>query len=139
MSNTNSAGIPALIRQLTDDSRQLARDEVRLAKLEASDVLHNAGRGGVHVLIAFGSAFVALAALTVAAVAGINQAVPGRPWLGLLVVGAAELIAGWFLIHGGHHTLKTPAASLPEEPTSLEHTDVWLTRRKAAQTLPHPH
>ena len=47
-------GIPDLIRRLTDDSKRLVSDEVRLAKLEARDSLHRAARGGIWLALALG-------------------------------------------------------------------------------------
>ena len=58
------AGIPDLIGRLTDDSKRLMADEVRLAKIEAKENLHRAGRGAMWLGVAFGIGVVALVALT---------------------------------------------------------------------------
>ena len=59
------AGIPDLIRRLVDDSRRLAQNEVRLAKLELRESARSATRGGIWLGIAFGAGVVALVGLTV--------------------------------------------------------------------------
>ena len=40
-------GIPDLVRRLTDDSRRLVGDEVRLAKLELQESVHTGTRGAL--------------------------------------------------------------------------------------------
>ncbi len=77
------AGIPDLIRRLTEDSKRLARDEVRLAKMELAESIHSVSRGTLWVALAFVAGVVAAAALTVAGTLTHRQA----PF----VVGAASL------------------------------------------------
>src|SRR5688500_8570105 len=57
-------GVPDLVRQLTDDSKRLLGDEVRLAKLETAESLHHAGRGALWLGLAFGVGVVMLVAFT---------------------------------------------------------------------------
>ena len=40
-------GLPDLVKSLTDDSKRLVKDEVRLAKLEAAESARMAAKGGM--------------------------------------------------------------------------------------------
>src|SRR3954452_16308772 len=75
-----------LARKLTDETTQLARQEVELAKAELAQKGKNAGIGAGM----FGGAgvfgFYALGALTAAAILGLATAVAG--WLAALIVAA---------------------------------------------------
>jgi predicted anti-sigma-YlaC factor YlaD len=94
-------GIPDLVRRLTDDSKRLAADEFRLAKLEARESIHTAARGATWIGVALGVSIVALVALTVALVAMSGVFVGSNYWLGALVVGAVEVAVGWWLLRRG--------------------------------------
>src|SRR5215211_1824031 len=59
------SGIPDLIRRLTEDSRRLASDEVRLAKLELHDSMRTGVRGVVWLSVGLAVGVVAAVALTV--------------------------------------------------------------------------
>ena len=58
------AGIPDLFRRLTDDSKRLAIDEVRLAKMELRESVSNGVRGSVWLAVSLAIGVVALVALT---------------------------------------------------------------------------
>ena len=59
-----NVGIPDLIHRLTDDSKRLVADEVRLAKLELHESVQRGGTGAMYLGIAFGVAVVAAVMLT---------------------------------------------------------------------------
>ena len=58
------AGIPDLFRRLTDDSKRLVSDEVRLAKLEISESVHAGARGALWLALAFGVGVVGMVGFT---------------------------------------------------------------------------
>ena len=84
-------GIPDLIRRLTDDSKRLAGDEVRLAKLELGENLHSGARGTLWLALSFGVGVVALTAATIGLAALIGRLAAGHMWVGALLTGAIEL------------------------------------------------
>ena len=57
-------GIPDLVHRLTDDSKRLMRDEVRLAKLEIKDHVGRGGHGVLWLAVAFGIGVIAMVAFT---------------------------------------------------------------------------
>jgi len=118
-------GIPDLIRRLRDDSKRLAEDEVRLAKLE----LHESVRGGVHgsiwLALALAFAIVAAVALTVLVIAAIGAALGRNYWAGALIIGAVEMLVGVLMLRRGATTVRSPSYSMPESRQSLKDTAHW--------------
>ena len=125
------AGIPDLIRRLTDDSKRLVANEVRLAKLELGENVHAGARGALWLSVAFGVGVVGLVAFTIFAVTLIGQAVNGHMWLGAMIVGALELVAAVVLIGKGLKAFRTPSYTLEETRESLKDTTTWVTHPRA--------
>lgn len=118
-------GIPDLIRQLGDDSKRLVADEVRLAKLEMKESLQRAGRGAVHLAVAFGIGVVMLVALTLFLATLIGRLAAGHMWVGALVTGLIELAVAFVLLRRGMEVLRQPSYSLEETRAALKDTAVW--------------
>jgi hypothetical protein len=120
-------GIPDLIRRLTDDSKRLVSDEVRLAKLELRDSVHTGARGALWLAIAFGVGVVALAAATVFLAALIGRIANGHMWVGALATGLIELaVAGW-LVKRGIGAFGRPSYTLEESRGALKDTAAWVS------------
>jgi uncharacterized membrane protein YqjE len=124
------AGIPDLIRRLTDDSKRLVTDEVQLAKLETKDSLHRAARGALWLGVAFGVFVVVLVALTVFVATLIGRIANGHMWVGALVTGVIELALGTWLLKRGLSTYAMPSYSLEESRSALAETAHWASAPK---------
>lgn len=124
------AGIPDLIRRLTDDSKRLVSDEVELAKLEAKDSLHRAARGGIWLGIAFGIAVIMLVALTVFVTTLIGRLANDHMWVGALITGVIELAVGFWLLKRGLATYAQPSYTLEATRSSLADTTHWAVAPK---------
>lgn len=120
-------GIPDLVRRLADDSKRLVADEVQLAKLEAKERIHRAGKGALWMALAFGAGVVTLVALTIMLVTLIGWIDRGHMWLGAIVTGLIELALGVYLIKRGVATYRTPSYSLVETRGSLKDTARWTS------------
>lgn len=118
-------GIPDLIRRLSEDSRRLVTDEVRLAKLETKDSLHRATRGVLWMVLAFGAGVVMLIALTILLATLLGRLDDGHMWFGALVTGIAELGLGAWLVKKGITSYGTPSYTLAETRESLKDTAHW--------------
>lgn len=125
-------GIPDLIRRLTDDSKRLVTDEVQLAKLETKDSLHRAARGGIWLALAFGVSVIMLVALTVFVATLIGRIANDHMWVGALIVGVIELVAGFWLVKRGLATYAKPSYSLEQTRGSLADTTHWAASPKRA-------
>src|SRR4051812_36410447 len=113
------AGIPDLVRRLSDDSKRLLRDEARLAKLELSDNARRAGKGTMLLVVAFGIGVVAAVMLTLLAVTLIGRVAGGHMWIGALVTGVVEAVIGVVLLKKGTHEFSEPSYSLEQTRASL--------------------
>ena len=125
------AAIPDLIRRLTDDSKRLVRDEVRLAKLETGESLRQGARGALWLGLAFGAGIVALVALTVMLIALVGRMADRHYWLGALVVGVLELVAALMLIKRGLGAVKEPSYTFEESREELSDTVSWAKNVRA--------
>jgi len=119
------SGIPDLIRRLTEDSKRLASDEVRLAKLELHDSMRTGVRGVVWVSLALATGVVAAVALTVLLIAAVSAVVGDNYWAGALIVGAVEALAGWLFIRRGIAAAKEPSLTFEVSRAALKDTASW--------------
>jgi uncharacterized membrane protein YqjE len=113
-------GLPELVRQLGTDSKRLIGDEVRLAKLETSESIHNAGRGALWLGLAFGVAVVMLVAFTLFFATLFGRIANGHYWVGALLTAVLEIAAGLWLLQRGLAAFKKAPYSLPETRSSLQ-------------------
>ena len=124
-----NVGIPDLIRTLTSDTKRLAADEIRLAKLEMRDSMKQTGKGVLWLGVAFGIGVVAMVAATVFLSALIGRLVNHHYWVGALVTGALELVLALWLLKKGIGSFREPSYTLE------------ATREEAAETarfVAHP-
>ncbi|HEY9426327.1 MAG TPA: phage holin family protein [Gemmatimonadaceae bacterium] len=111
-----------LIGRLTDDSKRLANNEVRLARLEMGESIHHAVQGGIRFALAFGIAILALVALSVLLTAVIGTVLIGKAWAGALITGALEMIVGALLLWAGMNVMKKADFTLGESRAELKTT-----------------
>jgi uncharacterized membrane protein YqjE len=119
-------GIPDLIRRLADDSKRLAGDEVRLAKLELHQSVRTGVRGSIQLALALAFGIVAAVALTVLLVALVSAALNHNYWAGALIVGVLELVGGFIALRRGLSTVAKPASTLAASRESLKDTASWV-------------
>jgi len=127
-------GIPDLVRRLAEDSRRLAGDEVRLAKLELHESVHAGAAGSIRLAVAAGFAVIAAVALTVLLVSVVSPLL-GHYWAGALIVGVIELGAGLFMLRRGVGIVKAPSYTLRESRESLKDTAAWVRRPDGAAAI----
>lgn len=120
-------GIPDLIGRLTQDSKRLVSDEVRLAKIEAKDSMRRATRGVLWMALAFGVAVVMFVALTLFLATFIGRLANGHMWIGALVTGAIELALGGYLVKRGISTMAEPSYTLEASRDALADTAHWAS------------
>jgi Putative Actinobacterial Holin-X, holin superfamily III len=113
-------GLPDLVRQLSDDSKRLIGDEVRLARLETSESLHRAGKGALWLGLACGVAVVMLVAFTLFSATLFGRIANGHYWVGALLTAAIEIAAGLWLLQKGLAAFKTAPYSMPETRSTLK-------------------
>ena len=87
-----SASTGELVGRLAEESKQLVKKEVDLAKAELRTELKSEAKLAAGFVAAGFAAFLALQILLAAAVLGLAEAMPG--WAAALVVGLALLVIG---------------------------------------------
>ena len=120
-------GIPDLIRRLSDDSKRLVSDEVRLAKIEASESIHRATRGIIWLALALGVSILMLAALTIFLTTLIGRAANGHMWVGALVTAVVDIALGVYLVKRGLAAITGPSYSLEVSRLALADTANWVS------------
>lgn len=130
MSSTASeASIAELIKQLSEQSSRLARQEVELAKAELAIKGKRAGVGAGM----FGGAgligFCGLGALTAAGVLGLATAVTA--WLAALIVAVVLAAVAGVLALQGKRNVAQATPPLPEQATESVKEDVQWAKSRA--------
>jgi membrane protein len=127
---TQNASMAELVKQLSEQTSRLARQEVELAKSELAIKGKQAGLG----LGMFGSAsafgFYALGALIAAAILGLSTAV--KPWLAALIIGAVLLIVAGIVAMIGKSKVQQATPPVPEQTTESVKTDVDVAKTQFA-------
>lgn len=111
-----------LVARLTDDSKRLVHNEVRLARLETGESIQQAMQGGIRLALAFGITILALVAFSVLLTAVIGSVLIGEAWAGALITGALEIIVGALVLWGGLRVMKRADFTLGESRAELKAT-----------------
>ena len=127
----SEASLAELVKQLSEQSSRLARQEVELAKAELA---YKGKRAGIGAGM-FGGAgvfgFYGLGALTAAAILALSLAVAG--WLAALIVAAVYGAIAGILALQGKHKVQQATPPVPEEATESVKEDVQWAKTRAQQ------
>jgi MFS family permease len=125
----SEASVAELVKQLSEQTSRLARQEVELAKAELQTKGRRAGIGAGM----FGGAgifgFYAFGALTAAAILGLATAVAG--WLAALIVSAALGVIAGLLALQGKNRVQAASPPVPEQATESVKEDVQWAKTRA--------
>jgi hypothetical protein len=134
---TEHRPLTELVRELRDETTDLVRNEVRLAKIEISEKVSRIGRNSVYTMIGGALAAASLVVLLLAGAAGAYVALvefadvshETAGWLGPLTVGLLGALIGYLFIHKGIHAI-TSEPVVPERTSeSLREDKEWLERK----------
>jgi Putative Actinobacterial Holin-X, holin superfamily III len=127
----SDASLAELIKQLSEQSSRLARQEVELAKAELAVKGKRAGLGAGMFGGAGALGFYALGALTAAAILGLATAVTA--WLSALIIAALfGAIAGGLALQG-KNKVQQATPPVPEEAAQSVKEDVEWAKTRAQQ------
>lgn len=118
--------IAELLRDLSDGTAQLVRQEIRLARTETLESVLGLKRGSVWVGGGVGLALAGSGALVAFLILAIAQAVGGRTWLAALIVALVLSLAGWLCLKHGMSALSATRLTPHETATSIKETAEWL-------------
>jgi hypothetical protein len=121
--------LPELMKTLADQTATLVRHEIDLAKAELSEKGKKAGQGAGMFGGAGVTGFLALAALTAAAILGLATVVPD--WLAALIVGFVWAAIAGVLALQGKNKVQDAAPPIPEQTVDTVKEDVeWAKTQK---------
>lgn len=120
------ASMGDLLRQLANESGDLMRQEVNLAKLEMKETASQMAQDGVKLGVALGLAAVGGLALTAFLILVIGNLLDGAYWAGALIVGALFLLIGGLLARNAINDLKKQDLKPEETIETLREDKRWL-------------
>ncbi|HEX6962829.1 MAG TPA: phage holin family protein [Lacipirellula sp.] len=126
-----------LVRELRDETTDLVRSEVKLAKIEISEKVSRVGRNSIYTMIGGAIAQSALVLLMFAAAAGAYVALVEfadmsremAGWVGPLAVGLLGAIIGYIFIHKGIHAISNESLVPEKTVDSLRQDRDWAERK----------
>lgn len=114
-----------LLTDLSQQTADLIRQEMRLAKAELTEKAADVGRHAM--MIGAGIAFALAAVLTLAAALTLVLIEAGVvPWLAAVIAAAAMGVTGYLLAQSGITALKNKSIAPVETMHSLKETTQWL-------------
>jgi uncharacterized membrane protein YqjE len=122
-----------LLKQLSQETTTLVKQELDLAKAEVAQKGQQAGKGAGMFGGAGVMGFLALAALTAALIMAIDKAVPN--WAAALIVAAVYALIAGVLALQGRNKVKEATPPVPEQAVESVKEDVqWAkTRTQSAR------
>lgn len=114
-----------LFSDLSQQTADLIRNEMRLAKAELSEKLADAGKHAAMIAAAAVFGLAAVGAVTAAVMFLLIDA-GLAPWVAALVTAAAMGVAAFVLAQSGLHGLRSKSMAPVETIHSLKETTQWL-------------
>ena len=114
-----------LLRDLANDISRLIRNELALARSEASDKLHQTMAAMVSIVAGSLLGFAALIILLQAVVQGLSNHMPD--WLASILTGGIVAIVGAILVYGGQKALSASRLA-PDRTAENLRKDINLVR-----------
>jgi len=118
-----------LVRQLSEQSSQLIRQELDLAKVELTEKGKRAGIGAGILAAAAVAGLFALGALTAFLILLLDEGMDG--WVAALIVTAVYTAAAAILVPIGRNRLRESMPPAPEETVESVKEDVQWARTRA--------
>lgn len=122
-------GVGDLVRELSEETVTLIRQEVELARAEVAEKVGRLGAGAALLAVAGVIGFVGFAVLTAAAVAGL--ALVFELWLAALILGAVYMAFALLAGALGFALVKRNSRPLPSETVQTVREDVQWIRQKS--------
>ena len=121
--------IGELLKQLSEETTRLVRQELELAKAEVSEKGKRAGVGAGMFGGAGVSALLGLGALTAALIAGLDSAM--ATWLAALIAGVLWLAVAAVLALQGRNKVQEATPPVPEQATESVKEDLQWAKTRA--------
>jgi fructose-specific phosphotransferase system IIC component len=120
--------IPALIRGLLDDARDLIREELQLARAEIREEISQVQSAAIAFAVAAAVGLMGAMLLSVAIGGAIAYFLRWPPWAGYGVTAILFLAAGWGLCLYGRGRVKALRA-MPETTETMKENLAWMQNK----------
>ena len=120
--------IPALIRGLLDDGRDLIREELQLARAEVREEMSKAAAAFIAFAIAAAVAILGAALLSVAIGGAIAYFLRWPTWVGYALTAVLFLAAAWGLSLYARARLKT-IRGIPGTKGTMKENVAWIQKK----------
>ena len=127
----SDASVAELVKQLSEQSSRLARQEVELAKAELAVKGKRAGIGAGMFGGAGALGFYGFGALTAAAILALSLAVSA--WLAAMIIAVVYGVIAGILALQGKHKVQQAVPPVPEQATESVKEDVQWAKTRAQQ------
>ena len=118
-----------LLKQLSEETTTLVRQELELAKAEVAEKGKKAGTGAGMFGGAGVAVFLGLGAITAALIAALDAAMP--LWLAALIVGLVWMAVAGVLALQGRNKVQEATPPVPEQATESVKEDVQWAKTRA--------
>ncbi|AKU92493.1 phage holin family protein [Vulgatibacter incomptus] len=118
---------PELVRLFLEDSKRLAREELRLAKAEIRDEVRSTASGGATVGMGSALAFAGVLALVAGGIVALALVIP--LWLSAILIGIVVLCLGAIAALGGVVKLKQVRPVPKDAARVIEEERRWASER----------
>jgi hypothetical protein len=127
--DTRTETLTGLLRGVIDDTRELFREEVALARAEIREEIGKAGTAAIKMSVSAVTAAVGIVFLLLALAHGIAAAFDWPVGAGYAAV-AVLLAAGAGILYArGRHEARTVNPTLPKTSASIQENKEWLQAR----------
>lgn len=120
--------IGELLRRVTNDSGELVRQEIALAKVEMRQSLSMLAQDATKASFGLGLALVGVLALATFLITGLGSLLDGRYWLSALIIGVIFLAIGIVLARNALADIKRRGIVPDQTAESLRRDAAWAKR-----------
>lgn len=132
MAEQSTGSIPALIRSVMDDARELIREEIALARAELREEVSAVQTVGMAFGAAALLAIIGIVLLCIALGGAIAAMFNVLPWVGYGIV-ALLLLAGAYLFAMRARTRLGDIRTLPKTRESLQENIQWIRNKSSSR------
>lgn len=125
MAEPNADSVRELVQSLLEDTRDLIRAELALAKAEIREEASAAGTVGAAFSGAAVAGLLGVALLTIALGGALAYALGWPSWAGVGIVALLLLVGAWLLARFGTARLKT-LRTLPKTKQTMKENFAWI-------------
>jgi uncharacterized membrane protein YqjE len=120
--------IGELLRRVTNDSGELVRQEIALAKAEMRESISTLAQDATKASIGLGLALVGVLALATFIITGLGSLLGGHYWLSSLIIGVIFLAIGIVLGRNALADIKRHGVMPDQTAESLRRDAAWAKR-----------